>query len=71
MNIIAATLLSAFALYVAAGVVIGSLFVIFGVTRALSHPATVTIGARILLLPGSVLLWPFVLGRWLKSRSRR
>jgi len=59
------------ALYVAAGVVIGIAFVLFGVTHVLSYPVTVTIGARILLLPGSALLWPFVLGRWLKSRNRR
>jgi len=27
----------------------------------------VTVGARILLFPGSALLWPYVLVRWLKS----
>jgi hypothetical protein len=47
------------------------LFVLFGVTRALAQPTAVTIGARILLLPGSILLWPFVLGRWLQSKNRR
>jgi hypothetical protein len=31
----------------------------------------VSAGARIVLLPGSVLLWPLVLRRWLKSRSPR
>jgi hypothetical protein len=71
MNVIAVTLFSAFALYIAAGAVIGILFVIFGVTHALPHPTLVTIGARIVLLPGSVFLWPLVLRRWLKSRSPR
>jgi hypothetical protein len=52
-------------LYVAVGLVIGLAFVIFGVTRV--QPATVTVGARILLLPGATALWPFVLRRWLKS----
>ena len=70
MNI-AAILLSALAFYLAAGIVIGVLFVLFGVTRALAQPTAVTIGARILLLPGSILLWPFVLGRWLQSKNRR
>jgi hypothetical protein len=42
--------------------------VLFGVTRAFASDAGVG-GARILLLPGSVLLWPLVLRRWLKSRS--
>jgi hypothetical protein len=71
MNAVAAALFFAFALYIAAGAVIGILFVIFGVTRALPHPTPVSAGARILLLPGSVLLWPLVLRRWLKSRSPR
>jgi hypothetical protein len=52
-------------LYVVVGLVIGLAFVIFGVTRV--QPATVTVGARILLLPGASALWPLVLRRWLKS----
>jgi hypothetical protein len=71
MSSIATILLSAVALYVAAGIVAGLAFVLFGVTHVLPHPVTVTIGARILLLPGAILLWPLVLGRWLKSRNQR
>ncbi len=52
-------------LYVATGLVIGFSFVICGVTRV--QPAPVTCGARILLLPGAIVFWPFVLRRWLKS----
>jgi hypothetical protein len=70
MNVVAAAIFYAVALYLAAGVVIGTLFVLFGVTRALAHPTSVTIGARILFLPASILLWPFVLLRWLQ-RGRR
>ncbi len=70
MNIAAAAVFCAFTLYFAVGIVVGLLFVIFGVTQALSHPTPVTAGARIVLLPGSILLWPLVLSRWLKSRSR-
>ena len=33
--------------------------------------ATVTIGARILFLPGATALWPYVLVRWLKSGGNR
>jgi hypothetical protein len=67
----ATALFSALALYIAAGIAIGFAFVIFGVTQALTHPTPVTTGARILLLPGAVLLWPLLLRRWLKSRSLR
>jgi hypothetical protein len=67
----AAALFSVFTLYFAIGIVVGLAFVLFGVTHAFSHPTPVSAGARIVLLPGSVLLWPLVLCRWLKSRSRR
>ena len=42
-------------------------FVTFGVVRVLPHPVPVTIGARILLIPGAAALWPYVLYRWAKS----
>jgi hypothetical protein len=54
-------------LYVAAGLAVGLAFVMFGVVRVQSAP--VTVGARILLLPGATALWPFVLARWFKARS--
>lgn len=63
-------LLYALGLYAALGVVIGVAFVLSGVTRTLDHPAPVSAGARILLLPASAALWPLVLARWLKSPAR-
>jgi hypothetical protein len=33
----------------------------------LPQPASVTTGARILLFPGAVALWPLVLVRWLQA----
>jgi len=71
MSSMAAILLSAVALYVAAGIATGLAFVLFGVTQVFPHPVSVTPGARIVLLPGAALLWPLVLRRWLKSRSHR
>ena len=59
--------LTVLALYAAAGVAIGIAFVAFGVTRVLPEPMPVTLGARILLVPGAAALWPYVLMRWLKS----
>jgi hypothetical protein len=52
-------------LYLTAGVATGLAFVVFGITRVQAAP--VTVGARILLLPGAAALWPFVLRRWLRS----
>ena len=69
MDAIATTFAIGVAVYVAAGLVAGLAFVIFGVTTVQSAP--VTVGARILLLPAATALWPLVLSRWLKSRRRR
>jgi hypothetical protein len=67
--------LFAVTLYAAVGIVIATAFLAFGVTRVLPAPAAVTLGARIMLFPGAVALWPYVLIRWLKSvamtRSQR
>ena len=58
-------------LYVVAGLCTAAAFVIFGVTRVFADAMRVTVGARILLLPGAAALWPYVLYRWLASGRRR
>ena len=40
-------------------------FVAFGVTRV--QPAPMSLGARLLILPGAAALWPYVLLRWLQA----
>ena len=55
--------------YAAVGSLVALAFVIVGVTRV--QPMPVTVGARILLLPGAFVLWPLVVARWLKSRGSR
>jgi hypothetical protein len=54
--------------YLAIGVAVGCAFVLVGVVHV--QPAPVSIGARILLLPGSILLWPLVMARWRRSGLR-
>jgi hypothetical protein len=66
-----AILVYTFALYVLAGACIAAAFVMFGVTRVLGAPTTMTLGARVLIFPGAVALWPYVLIRWLNSRHMR
>ena len=53
--------------YAAVGSLVALAFVIVGVTRV--QPMPVTVGARILLLPGAFVLWPVVVARWHKSRG--
>ena len=69
MHPVVASILNVLALYIAAGVVTALAFVTFGVTRV--QPAPVSLGARILILPGAVALWPYVMIRWLKARGAR
>jgi hypothetical protein len=56
--------LSAIGLYALAGLLTALAFVTTGVTRVLPHPAPVTVGARVLLIPAAAALWPYVLYRW-------
>jgi hypothetical protein len=69
MDAIATTIAILAGLYVAAGLVTGIAFIVAGVTAVQAAP--VSLGARVLLLPGATALWPLVLARWLKSRHRR
>jgi hypothetical protein len=57
-------ILTAIGVYALAGLLVALAFVTIGVTRVLPHPAPVTIGARILLIPAAAALWPYVLYRW-------
>jgi hypothetical protein len=58
-----------FVLWCAAGLVVAGAFVARGADVALGEPASLTTGARVLLLPGAFLLWPLVLYRWLRAGS--
>jgi len=49
--------------YAAIGLAVAAAFLIFGIGRVASA-ARGSFAFRILLVPGSVLLWPFVLRRW-------
>lgn len=57
------------AAYAVVGIAAALAFVTIGVAQV--QPMPVTVGARILLLPGAFVLWPLVVARWLKSRGNR
>ena len=63
-------LIDLLALYGLAGAVTALAFVTFGIARVLPTGTPVTLGARVLLMPGAALLWPYVLLRWVKARAR-
>jgi hypothetical protein len=66
----AGVILYGLALYAAAGAVTALAFVSVGLGQVLHPPMPATLGARILLLPGAFALWPYILIRWRRARSR-
>lgn len=67
---LAAALVTLATAYAGAGVVVASVFVTVGVGRVDSRAADAGWGFRALIMPGSVLLWPVVLWRWLRASRR-
>lgn len=61
------TLLYAVSAYAALGLLFALPFVSIGVTRVLEPPRPVTMAARLLILPGTIVLWPVVLMKWVRS----
>jgi hypothetical protein len=66
MDTIATILFGVLVAYVAIGFIAALAFIAVGVVRM--QPTPVTIGARILLVPGATALWPLVLARWFSAR---
>ena len=58
-------LLYALSTYLAAGLVSALAFAAIG-AQQVTH-SSLTLGARLLLIPGATVLWPYVLLRWVKS----
>ncbi len=53
--------------YLAVGLLCAVLFVLRGVTRMDPVTKGSSVWFRLLILPGSVLLWPVLLTKWLKA----
>ena len=70
MSGIAMIVLAVLAAYVAVGLATAVAFIAGGASRILAEPAPVTIGARILMLPAAIALWPVILKRLIRSGSR-
>ena len=56
--------------YGAIGAVVAVLFLVFGVDR-IDPSANRSLAFRPLLIPGVVVLWPLVLGRWFVLERQR
>ena len=67
MPLLTSALVTAIALYALAGIIVALAFVAVGLAAVLPAGTPVTIGARILFVPGAAALWPIVLRRWLRA----
>ena len=68
MDAIAMVLLACAGLYGGFGLACAIAFVVCGVSAVQSAP--VSLGARILIFPGAVALWPLVLSRWRSAHAQ-
>ena len=57
-------------IYLAIGLIFGLIFAAVGWNRVTASDATGTLAFRVVLIPGSALLWPWLLARWI-TRSWR
>ena len=55
--------------YAAAGVVFAIVFVARGVSRVDAHATGAGLGFRLIVFPGVVAQWPFLLSRWMRAGS--
>ena len=57
--------------YLAFGIVTAIAFVAIGAPKLLAGAPSVSAWARVLLIPGAVLLWPLIVRRWLRLAHER
>ncbi len=60
----AATIVLLAEAYAIAGIAVALGFASFGLGRVMPHAGKITWGARLLMLPGAALLWPYMIRRW-------
>jgi len=64
---IAASILILSGVYLISGLVFSIPFVLIGVAKIDPHAAHGSWGFRLLIIPGSILLWPLLSYRWVKG----
>jgi len=63
-ELLANWLLTGVSIYVACGIVFAVLFLIFGLRRMDAASIGAPISFKLVILPGLIILWPFVMIRW-------
>jgi hypothetical protein len=65
--IIAQATLGILLVYLVCGLAVGVPFVLRGVDRVDAAARGTSIGFRLLILPGTAALWPFLAARWVRA----
>ena len=65
--IVAEVILFLGAIYVMCGLAVGVPFVLRGVDRVDAQALGASVGFRLLILPGTVALWPLMAAKWIKA----
>ncbi|MEM7659228.1 MAG: hypothetical protein AAF399_24115 [Bacteroidota bacterium] len=55
--------------YLGIGVIFSVMFVFWGVQKVDEGMASAKIGLRLLMMPGTIALWPVLLGKWVKANK--
>lgn len=61
-----AAIYTGIAIWFVAGLLFALPFALFGAHKLLAAPVSMTLGARLAVIPGAIVLWPYVLWRWLR-----
>jgi len=69
--VIAIFLLSTFAGYLIFGVVFAIAFVLLGIEKVDATAHGSTVGFRLIIIPGAILLWPVLLRKWLSTTKKK
>jgi hypothetical protein len=64
---IAAPMLIALGIYLACGLAFAIPFALIGVKKIDPHAANGSWGFRVLIIPGTLFLWPLLAWRWIKG----
>lgn len=59
------------AIYMAVGVVFALLFVFSGAGRVDDSAQGASVFFKILIFPGSMIFWPFLLKKWIRSPKKK
>ena len=58
-------------IYLSCGLIFAIPFIIKGVTDIDESAVGSSIGFRIIIIPGTMVFWPFLLTKWIRTKNKR